>query len=133
MDGATPYAYLAFHKTLPYATDERLLPPRKATYKVYATAYPAADGPVPTLQWEAMREGIDDTRYVTLARQIAGRLRSAGRRAEADRLEAGVREVVAPFERISSDRDAANTPPALLEASRAKLLEHIVAAHKALP
>ena len=29
------------------------------------TTYPAADGAIPTMQWEQFREGIDDVRYLT--------------------------------------------------------------------
>ena len=28
-------------------------------------AYPTAGGPLPTLRWEAFREGVDDVRYLT--------------------------------------------------------------------
>jgi hypothetical protein len=28
------------------------------------TAYPSSDGPIPTTQWEAFREGVDDIRYL---------------------------------------------------------------------
>jgi len=34
--------------------------------------YNAPDGPLPSLQWEAAREGVDDYRYVELLRQWAG-------------------------------------------------------------
>ena len=38
----------------------------------WCAAYPGKDGPVPTTEWEALREGIDDFRYVyTLERAIA--------------------------------------------------------------
>lgn len=30
----------------------------------YITSYPGVDGPVPTIEWEAHREGIDDAKYV---------------------------------------------------------------------
>jgi len=38
------------------------------------TVYPSAEGPIPTTQWEAMREGIDDSRYLaTLEHELQGR------------------------------------------------------------
>ena len=38
----------------------------------WCAAYPGEDGPVPTIEWESLREGIDDFRYVyTLERAIA--------------------------------------------------------------
>jgi len=33
--------------------------------------FPAADGPIPTLAWEAIREGIDDQRYLLTFRRLA--------------------------------------------------------------
>ena len=35
-----------------------------AKYRDHVVAYPSANGPIPTLQWEALREGIDDLRYL---------------------------------------------------------------------
>ena len=44
----------------------------------WCAAYPGDDGPIPTIEWEALREGIDDFRYVyTLERAIA-RARDGG-------------------------------------------------------
>lgn len=44
----------------------------------WCAAYPGDDGPISTIEWEALREGIDDFRYVyTLERAIA-RAREGG-------------------------------------------------------
>jgi hypothetical protein len=44
----------------------------KGALRPHMTTYPSREGPIPTLQWEAIREGIDDLRYlVTLEREIA--------------------------------------------------------------
>jgi hypothetical protein len=37
-------------------------------YRDAMTVYPGLDGPIPTTQWEAYREGIDDLRYVETLR-----------------------------------------------------------------
>jgi hypothetical protein len=37
--------------------------------RVLAFTYPTVDGVVDTLQWEAVREGVDDVRYVTTLRK----------------------------------------------------------------
>ncbi|MCK5805970.1 MAG: DUF4091 domain-containing protein, partial [Lentisphaeria bacterium] len=43
-----------------------------AHYGDWCMAYPGADGPIPTQRWEAVREGIDDGRYLyTLEARIA--------------------------------------------------------------
>ena len=63
-----PYAYQAFHSIDPYTSDERRLKGRKIRenrlYKAFNVAYPTTAEPIPTIQWESMREGIDDYRYV---------------------------------------------------------------------
>jgi len=40
--------------------------------KDMCTAYPSREGPVPTLAWEAFREGVDDCRYYALAKDRPG-------------------------------------------------------------
>jgi len=67
-DGAMPYCLMAFHKGLPYHTDVRVMRRRgKPTpMLMFCTAYPSQEGPVPTLQWEAYREGITDMRWIRL-------------------------------------------------------------------
>ncbi|MBM3887503.1 MAG: DUF4091 domain-containing protein [Verrucomicrobia bacterium] len=53
--GTAPWAYQDF-------PDDRLYNPDKPPHVV---SYPDADGqPIPTLCWEAMRDGIDDVRYL---------------------------------------------------------------------
>ena len=68
LDGVLPYAYQAFHSIDPYTSDERRLKGRKIRenrlYKAFNVAYPTTAEPIPTIQWESMREGIDDYRYV---------------------------------------------------------------------
>ena len=54
-----------------------------AHYGDWCMAYPGADGPIPTQRWEAVREGIDDGRYLyTLEARIA-EARKAGRKLHA--------------------------------------------------
>jgi len=38
-------------------------------YRAIAFAYPTVDGVIDTLQWEGLREGVDDVRYVTTLRK----------------------------------------------------------------
>ena len=40
-------------------------------YRNFCMVYPTADGVVDTVQWEALREGMDDIRYLTLLRRLA--------------------------------------------------------------
>ncbi len=41
------------------------------TARDWCAAYPGPDGPIPTLDWEAIREGIDDLRYIATLKQLA--------------------------------------------------------------
>jgi len=41
------------------------------TYRNFSMAYPTVDGPVNSLAFEGLREGLDDVRYATLMRQTA--------------------------------------------------------------
>ncbi|MCD6350506.1 MAG: DUF4091 domain-containing protein [Armatimonadetes bacterium] len=49
--------------------------------------YPGKTGPVDSLRWEATRDGIEDYDYLALARELAARLRKAGKATLASRLE----------------------------------------------
>ena len=40
----------------------------------HITSYPGVDGPVPTLQWECHREGIDDARYAYTLERLLGKV-----------------------------------------------------------
>jgi hypothetical protein len=106
----------------------------------WCAAYPGDDGPIPTIEWEALREGIDDFRYVyTLERAIDGarRLQSAeALRAakEAERLLNQLREdIVADLHEY--DRQGVNFhtnsiwPTATYDDWRGRIAEMIVRVH----
>jgi hypothetical protein len=59
----------------------------------YCLAMPEPDGPVPTIGWEAVREGIDDYRYLLTLRKLIERAREQGRTSAADKAEKVLREV----------------------------------------
>jgi len=44
-----------------------------STYGDWCCAYPGPDGPIPTQRWEAMREGIDDYRYIYTLQELLAR------------------------------------------------------------
>ena len=48
-------------------------------YRSIAFAYPTADGVVDTLQWEGLREGIDDVRYLATLRKAIATARTSPR------------------------------------------------------
>ena len=58
LNGCFPYAYR--HRFGPSAFDDR----DSSSLRDLMTTYPEQDGGIPTVQWEACREGIDDLKYV---------------------------------------------------------------------
>ena len=44
----------------------------------WCAAYPGEDGPIPTIEWEALREGIDDFRYVYALERAIAKARESG-------------------------------------------------------
>jgi hypothetical protein len=44
----------------------------------WCAAYPGRDGPIPTLDWEGVGEGVDDLRYINTLRSMAEQCRKLG-------------------------------------------------------
>ncbi len=65
-DGTISYAYQTS-----YSWDDWHLGPQ-SRYRPNVMAYPTAGKPIPTLQWEAWREGVDDLRYLATYMGCAG-------------------------------------------------------------
>jgi len=63
--GAFLPAYQAPFGADPYDETSQGAPAFLAAYRPQMLTYPAADGVIDTLQWEAVREGITDVRYLT--------------------------------------------------------------------
>ena len=63
--GAFLPAYQAPFGTDPYDDTSQGAPTFLAAYRPAMLTYPAADGVIDTLQWEAVREGVTDVRYLT--------------------------------------------------------------------
>jgi hypothetical protein len=55
LSGVMPWAYMGYDGD-PYSDMD-------GTHKDFNIAYPSQEGPIPTLSWEAFREGVDDCRY----------------------------------------------------------------------
>ena len=109
-DGIFPYVYQAFSAdppVSPYQTDVR--PPNN--FKVFCVTYPAQDQPVPTLQWEAIREGIDDVRYLQVLEALIQQVRSQGRDDLASRFQDEMNRILEPFG-FAGREFVGGTPPA---------------------
>ena len=63
MDGIWPYVYIHNDDTDPY---DDLDAPTGNKERERGLVYPTRQGPMSTIEWEAMREGIDDYRYLQL-------------------------------------------------------------------
>jgi len=78
LDGFMPFCTYAFQVGLPYHKDWRTGSPptsrQRSWMKVFGFYYPSQDGPVPTLQGEALAEGIDDLRYVRTVEKLCGEM-----------------------------------------------------------
>jgi len=101
LDGAAPFCTAAFQKCLPYHEDVRGFPPQepKRRMRVFATYYPGDPEPTPTLQYEALREGIDDLRYLRLADDLMRAIEREGP-AAVDKLQVArtrLKQILDPF------------------------------------
>lgn len=63
--GAFVPAYQTAFGTDPYDETSAGAPPSLAAFRPQMLTYPAQDGVIDTLQWEATREGVNDVRYLT--------------------------------------------------------------------
>jgi hypothetical protein len=66
--------------------------------------FPAADGPIPTLAWEAIREGIDDQRYLLTFRRLATEAMASDDEAKKARAAAMMADVDAFVSSVPKDR-----------------------------
>lgn len=99
LDGSTPYTVMGHYS---YLGDElnhglKFYDDFDGPKKEYNTLYPSTTGPVLTLQWEGLREGIDDSRYVTLLKQKINELKT-GDQDRATQLEQSLRGIISQYE-----------------------------------
>ena len=73
---------------------------RKSEYQQMGMVYPTVDGVIDTLAYDALREAIDDIRYLTLHRLLAEK---AGDRAELDWIESVEPEDVADLDAFRAE------------------------------
>ena len=85
----------------------------------YAVYYEAADGPIPSVRWEATREGAEDFRYLRILRAAAKDARGRGQAQQAEAIDRAVDGAV------TSVLGAAGTP-ATADQQRLALLDVLV-------
>lgn len=101
----------------------------------WCAAYPGPDGtPIPTMDWESHREGIDDMRYVATLKQLAAQAQkgNAAQRQAAARALAELQAVLDTDDSITQTRWAESLTHDQYHDLRWRLAEQIVALCKAL-
>jgi len=68
LNGIFPYVYQHVSNN-PY-DDFDIWSSHTTVFRDHLVTYPSQEGPVGTIQWEALREGIDDVRYLTAWQQL---------------------------------------------------------------
>jgi hypothetical protein len=68
-----------FHWVYIWFWNMELPEPGKELHPSFMYVVPAPDGPVPTLAWEGVREGIDDMRYILTLSAVADRAAASDR------------------------------------------------------
>jgi hypothetical protein len=95
-------------------------------------AYPTPDGKalVPTLQWEGLREGVDDYRYLATLRTLIERAKREGRGVETARQ--AETELKAVVEKMPWNCRPGGATTADLDRCRDRIIDQILAVRKAI-
>jgi len=101
----------------------------------WCAAYPGPDGtPIPTMDWEAHREGIDDMRYIATLKQLAAKAEQgeAGQKPAAEQALAELQAVLATDDTITQTRWAESLTHDQYNALRWRLAQQILALQEVL-
>ncbi len=95
-------------------------------------AYPGKDGMVPTYWWEAVREGVNDLRYCTLAENLLVELEMS-RPSESREMAARLQAILAPFTDLApgGERIDRTLSPSDFRAARSELVRLLRELHTA--
>ena len=90
--GASLWAYSSTQNTSEHRWDyiEKNLENFELTFSF---VWPAADGPIPSIGWEAAREGIDDHKYVSTLTRMIEKAKAAGHTEAARQAEATLKQI----------------------------------------
>jgi len=97
---------------------------------------PAPDGPLPTVAWEGIREGIDDLRYIYTLHQLIEKAKASkdsALMAEAAKAEEVLNDIMkdVPFEWLDREPYLERTPGVEFDLKRWKIAQQIIALEKA--
>ena len=127
MTGPVPYAYRHVYQGDPYRREDSRDARKGERNSMYT--YPSQTGPIPTIQWEATREGIDDVRYLRTLKHWADRAANESpQSAELDRAVATARNILALDMDATSDYHAflARLTPATFDTLRENVIGTIL-------
>ena len=118
LDGIFPYVYQHVQNN-PYNDFDTW----SENYRDHLVTYPSQEGPVPTVQWEALREGIDDMRYLTTWNSIKERVKKLN----ASRAQASEQKIQGILDRYKDYRNMRVIPIGQFDDDRRILAAEIVA------
>ncbi len=101
LDGAMPFIYQQKHGNSAYNDFDY----RGPAYgnRDFMCTYPSATGPIPTLQWEALREGIDDARYLsTLMNLLEGNNTQQAKQIR--KILTDIKDQISPYQQVQLKR-----------------------------
>lgn len=104
------------------------------TARDWCAAYPGENEEIPTLDWESIREGIDDMRYIATLKEFAARAAqgNARQKAASDRALATLAEILTSEEGVNQYDFGAALSDDEFSALRGRLIEHILELQAAL-
>jgi hypothetical protein len=123
--GAFLPAYQTAFGADPYDENSAGAAPKEAEYRPEMLAYPAKDGVIDTLQWEAVREGVNDTRYLTT-------MYAALRECKDAHIAKPLVDAAESYVETFMDEPLASLPETALDAARAKIASYAVQLRKAV-
>ena len=127
LDGACPYAYRHVYQGDPFRREDSRDERKGERNSMYT--YPSKTGPIPTIQWEAAREGIDDVRYLQTLKFWTDRAAASGAAGpEAKQAIAEARRILAIGLDATKDYDAllGSLTPAYFDSLRKRVIRSIV-------
>jgi len=134
-DGVFPYEYQGFPRGLPWSEDvwlsNKVIKKNGAMrkFRMWCLTYPSQEGPVSTLQWEGVRAGITDLRYLTLLEQRIELLQMSGQKVRARQLREVMNKIITNIAQFPLDISVRTNPyklPVDFEIARRKIVDLIL-------
>ena len=139
IDGVFPYEYQGFPFSVAYSRDTRrvlsYLGKKNRIFRSWCVAYPSKEGPVSTLQWEGIRLGINDIRYLTYLEELLEKGKREGKNLLVEETEEKLKDILKPFSNLPPDPSVYTNPykePSSFQEVREKIVGLILELRKNL-